>query len=55
MLKTSVQKARKESTSLRTTIPETYVNLLRLKAGSELSWDHEIADGEVIIRIRRTK
>lgn len=41
--------------SLRTTIPETYVNMLRLKIGDKLDWDHEIVGGEVVIKIRKAK
>lgn len=55
MLITSVLQARKGSVSLRTTIPETYVNMLRLKVGDKLSWDHDIIDGDIIIKIRKAK
>lgn len=55
MLTTSVQQSKRNSVSLRTTIPETYVNMLRLKAGDKLTWDHEITDGEIIIKIRKAK
>jgi hypothetical protein len=52
---TAILQARKGSTSLRTTIPETYVNMLRLKLVDKLSWDHEIVNNEIIVKIRKAK
>lgn len=55
MVQTSVQQQRKGSISLKTTVPEGYVTMLRLKPGDKLDWDHQIVDGEVILKIRKAK
>ena len=44
-MRTAVFKTRKESTSLRTTIPEAYVQLLKPKEKDRLEWEHEIVKG----------
>jgi hypothetical protein len=50
---TSVLRARRDSPSLKTTIPEMYATLLKLKPGDSLEWDHEITNNEVTIRIKK--
>jgi bifunctional DNA-binding transcriptional regulator/antitoxin component of YhaV-PrlF toxin-antitoxin module len=54
-MRTAVFKTRKESVSLRTTIPEAYVQLLKLKEGDQLEWDHDIVNGEIILKVKKVK
>lgn len=37
---------------MRTTIPEAYVQLLKLKESDQLDWDHEIVDGEIVLKVK---
>ena len=52
-MRTTVFRIRKNSPSLRATIPEAYVQLLRLKDGDELEWDHENVNGEIVVNVRK--
>ena len=52
-VETSVMINRTGSISLKTTIPETYVNLLKLQPKDRLVWDHEIVDGQIVIRLQK--
>lgn len=54
-MQTTLFRIRKGSDSLRTTVPDTYVEMLKLKDGDKLDWTHEIINNEVIIRIRKAK
>jgi hypothetical protein len=54
-MRTSLFTARAGSKSLRTTVPDTYVTMLDLKAGDKIDWTHEIVNNEVIIKIRKAK
>ncbi|MGI0019074.1 MAG: hypothetical protein ACREAY_01240 [Nitrososphaera sp.] len=55
MTRSTVMQQRKGSISLKTTIPESYAIMLKVKPGDKLDWDHEIINGEVIIKIRKAK
>lgn len=52
---TSIFKTRKESNSLRTTIPETYVKVLKLSESDYLEWDNEIVDGQFVVTVKKAK
>jgi len=53
MVETSVMINRTGSVSLKSTIPEMYVNLLNLKPGDKLIWEHDIVNNEIILRVRK--
>ena len=54
-MQTTLFRIRKGSISLRTTVPDMFVNLLNLKEGDRLDWSHEIVNNEVIIKVRKAK
>lgn len=56
MRETSVMAVRSSSTSLKTTIPEFYTELLGLKKGDRLEWTHkQVQNGEFVIEIRKAR
>jgi hypothetical protein len=55
MVRTKAMLHRKGSTSLKTTIPESYALMLELKPGDILEWSHIISHDEVIVRLRKGK
>jgi len=44
--------SRKSKTSLKTTIPNIYVELCGMTSNDELEWTHEKINGECILRVR---
>ena len=54
-LKSTVGIAKTGSTSLRATIPEGIVAFLELTEGDKLSWKMDIADGERVVIVAKTK
>ena len=55
-LRTALIRLLDDSVSLKTTVPETYVRLLKLTNKDQLEWDHEIKkDGAIILKVRAIK
>jgi len=55
-MKTSVVlRTRKKSTSLRTTIPESIADLLKIQHGDSLAWDFHIENDKVIVTVKKAK
>lgn len=52
-IKSKVTIARPKSASVRTTIPEAIVSLLKLKAGDELRWDVAASKDSLVVTITR--
>jgi antitoxin component of MazEF toxin-antitoxin module len=52
-VETTVSKTRPESKSLRTVIPAEVVTMLRLQDGDRLSWDFEVVQSEIVIKLRK--
>ncbi len=52
-LESSVASARKESKSLRATIPEGIVAYLELKATDKLEWKMDVLKGKKVVYISR--
>lgn len=42
----------KSKTSLKTTVPNAYVDICRITANDELEWTHEKINGECILRVK---
>lgn len=54
-LESSVASARKESKSLRATIPEGIVAYLDLKATDKLEWKMDVLKGKKVVYITRSR
>ena len=54
-MKTKVVQLRRGSASVRTVIPQAYVQLLELKNGDELDWSHLIdrQTGEITLKLKK--
>ena len=53
---TSVMIVRTGSKSLKTTLPEFYVDLLEIRPGDKLQWTHkQTPSGDYVIEIRKAK
>lgn len=52
---TSVMIVRTGSKSLKTTLPEFYVDLLEIRPGDKLQWTHKQEGGEYVIHIRKAR
>ncbi|GEM_PF-2778712 len=50
--RSKLYKSNKESNSLKTTVPGTYVDLCNMTEKDELEWSHEKIDGECILRVK---
>ncbi len=55
-MRSKVTISRPGSPSLRVTIPSGYAQLLRLKAGDELEFDHEVMpSGKIVLKVSKVE
>lgn len=54
-LESSVASARKESKSVRATIPEGIVAYLRLEVGDKLEWEMDMKGKDRVVIVKRKK
>jgi antitoxin component of MazEF toxin-antitoxin module len=52
-MRSAIFKTRKQSKSLRTTIPEAVVQALKLTDNDFLDWNIEAVGGDLVVRIRK--
>jgi bifunctional DNA-binding transcriptional regulator/antitoxin component of YhaV-PrlF toxin-antitoxin module len=52
-MKSKVFQIRASSPSLRATVPEAVVNVLKLKHGDQLLWDIEARDGQIVVVVTK--
>ncbi len=55
MSRTKVFQARKESTSMKGTIPSDVVSALHLKHNDLIEWEITVEAGEIIAKVRKVK
>jgi hypothetical protein len=53
--RSKLYKSNKESPSLKTTIPNMYVELCGITDKDELEWSHERIDGDCVLRVKVVK
>ncbi|HEX9678940.1 AbrB/MazE/SpoVT family DNA-binding domain-containing protein [Nitrososphaera sp.] len=51
--RTKLNRANTKSPSLRTTVPESVVNELKVKEGDSLEWERIIHEGKIAIRVKK--
>lgn len=51
--RTKLNRANTKSPSLRTTVPESVVNELKVKEGDSLEWERIIHDEKIVIRVKK--
>jgi hypothetical protein len=51
--RTKLNRANSKSPSLRTTVPESVVNELKVKEGDSIEWERIIHDGKIAIRVKK--
>jgi hypothetical protein len=50
---TKLNRANTKSPSLRTTVPESVVNELKVKEGDSIEWERIIYEGKIAIRVKK--
>lgn len=50
---TKLNRANTKSPSLRTTVPESVVNELKVKEGDAIEWERIIYKGQIAIRVKK--
>jgi antitoxin component of MazEF toxin-antitoxin module len=53
--RTKLNRANSNSPSLRTTIPESVVNELKVKEGDSIEWERIVHEGKIAIRIKKAE
>lgn len=53
--RTKLNRANSNSPSLRTTVPESVVNELKLKEGDAIEWERIVHEGKIAIRIKKAE
>ena len=54
-MKSSLSKAAPKTGSLRTTVPKSVVETLKLEAGHDLDWSIEVIDGKMVAIVSKAK
>lgn len=53
--RTRLNRANNTSPSLRTTVPESVVNELKVKEGDSVEWERIIHEGKIAIRVKKAE
>ena len=53
VLSSKLNRANTKSPSLRTTVPESVVNDLKVKAGDSLKWERVILKGKIAVSLKK--
>lgn len=51
--RTKLNRANTKSPSLRTTVPESVVNELKVEEGDSIEWERIIYEGKIAIRVKK--
>lgn len=53
--RTKLNRANNTSSSLRTTVPESVVNELKVKEGDAIEWERIVHEGKIAIRVKKAE
>lgn len=52
-MKSKILKISKKQKTVRTILPQTVTEILKLKVGDYIEWTPEVIDGEIIFKIKK--